>query len=75
MLVLIALHLKYYTIFYKSLNTSVSIASNRDDNIGNSSQKRYRVKPLTINGLDIYVSTQFFDSDREAVIEWYKSHL
>ena len=23
----------------------------------------------------IYVSTQFFDSDRDSVIEWYKNHL
>lgn len=51
-----------------------AIANNRNDNMGNSTQKRYRAKALSFNGIDIYISTQFFDSDRDAVIEWYKSH-
>lgn len=50
------------------------IANNRNDNMGNSTQKRYRAKALSFNGIDIYISTQFFDSDRDAIIEWYKSH-
>ncbi len=52
-----------------------AMATNRDDNMGSSSQKRYRTTPLNIDGQEIYISTQFFDSDRDAVIEWYKSHL
>lgn len=52
-----------------------AVANNRTDNMGNSSQKRYRAKELNFNGSDIYVSTQFFDSDRDSVIEWYKSHI
>lgn len=52
-----------------------ALADNRTDNMGNSIQKRYRVKPIRFNGMDIFVSTQFFDSDRDAVIAWYKSHL
>ena len=36
---------------------------------------RYRAKKLDFNGADIYISTQFFESDREAVIKWYKEHL
>ena len=51
------------------------MSSNRDDNIGNSSSKLYRLNPPNINGLDTYVPTQFFDSNRDAIIEWYKSHL
>lgn len=51
-----------------------AIANNRNDNMGNSTQKRYRAKALSFNGIDIYISTQFFDSDRDAIIEWYKSH-
>jgi len=50
-----------------------AVANNRTDNMGNSSQKRYRTKSLNFDGADIYISTQFFDSDRETVIEWYKS--
>lgn len=52
-----------------------AIANSRTDNMGNSTQKRYRAKPVAFNGGDIYVSTQFFDSDRDNVIEWYRNHL
>lgn len=51
-----------------------AIANKRTDNMGNSAQKRYRAKALSFQGADIYISTQFFDSDRNAVIEWYKKH-
>lgn len=52
-----------------------AVANNVTDNMGNSSHKRYRVKELHFNDMDIYISTQFFESDREAVISWYKEHL
>lgn len=52
-----------------------AVANNRTDNRGNSKHMRYRAKKLDFNGADIYISTQFFESDREAVIEWYKEHL
>ena len=52
-----------------------AIAENRTDNMGNSSIKRYRARELHFNDADIYISTQFFESDRENVIEWYKGHL
>lgn len=52
-----------------------AVANNKTDNMGNSSKNRYRTKALNFNGTDIYISTQFFDSDRDAVVEWYKSHI
>lgn len=52
-----------------------AVADHRTDNMGNSVHKRYRTKALQFNGADIYISTQFFESDRDAVIEWYKKHL
>lgn len=52
-----------------------AIANNVDDNRGNSVYKRYRTKELIFNDNRIYISTQFFESDRDAVIEWYKNHL
>lgn len=51
-----------------------AFANDRTDNMGNSIQKRYRAKELSYHGKKIYVSTQIFDSDREAVINWYKKH-
>lgn len=52
-----------------------ALANNKSDNKGNSVHVRYRAKALSYHGTDIYVSTQFFDSDRDAIIEWYKKHL
>lgn len=69
------LKMKEYT---KSLFQSTdypAVANNRTDNMGNSTQKRYRARALNFEGTDIYVSTQFFDSDRDAVINWYKEHI
>ncbi len=51
-----------------------AVANNRTDNRGNSSCMRYRAKKLVFHGEDIYISTQFLEADREAVIEWYKKH-
>lgn len=52
-----------------------AIANNRDDNMGNSTQKQYRAKPIIFEESNIYISTQFFDSDREDIIDWYKEHI
>lgn len=52
-----------------------AVANHRTDNMGNSTHKRYRAKALQFHDTDIYISTQFFESDRDAVIEWYKGHL
>lgn len=51
-----------------------ALANNRTDNRGNSARMRYRSVPIKFNGSDIYVSTQFFESDRNAIIDWFKSH-
>lgn len=52
-----------------------AVANNITDNMGNSTHKRYRSKPLNYNGKDVYISTQFFESDRENVIGWFKNHI
>lgn len=65
---------KKYTKSLFSATDYPALANSRNDNMGNSTQKRYRAKPLSFENSDVYVSTQFFDSDREAVIDWYKSH-
>ena len=52
-----------------------AIANNVDDNKGNSVHKRYRAKALYFNNDDIYVTTQFYESDRDAVIALYRNHL
>lgn len=66
---------KEYTKALFAATDYPAIANNRMDNMGNSTQKRYRAKALSFNGANIYISTQFFDSDRTAVIDWYKGHL
>ena len=52
-----------------------ALADNRNDNMGNSTHKRYRTKAIRFNGVDVYVSTQFFESNRNDIINWYKKHL
>ena len=52
-----------------------AIVDSRTNNIGNPLQNLYRAKAIDFNGTEIYTSTQFYDSDRDAVISWYKSHL
>lgn len=51
------------------------LADNRNANRGNSSHIRYRKKPLVYEGKEIYVTTQWFDKNRDDVIKWYKSHI
>lgn len=66
---------KEYTKLLFTATDYPALANSRDDNMGNSTQKRYRAKSVSYKGEDIFVSTQFFDSDRDAIIEWYKKHL
>lgn len=66
---------KEYTKSLFATTAYPAIADKRTENMGNSTQKRYRAKALSFQGTDIYISTQFYDSDRDAVIEWYKRHL
>ena len=42
--------------------------------MGSSKTFRYRAVPLNFKGEDIYISTQFFDSGRDSIIEWYERH-
>ena len=66
---------KEYTKRLFKATDYAAVANKRTDNRGNSTLMRYRTKKLDFNRADIYISTQFFESDREAVIEWYKEHL
>ena len=52
-----------------------ALANNRDDNRGASTSIRYRKESIVYKGKDLYVSTQWFESDRVNLIEWYKSKL
>ena len=52
-----------------------ALADRRDANKGNSSHIRYRKNPLIFEGKELYVTTQWFDDDRDAIVQWYKSHL
>ncbi len=66
---------KEYTRKLFSSTSYPALADNRTDHMGKSSIKRYRAEPFSFNGESVFISTQFYESDREAVIEWYKKHL
>lgn len=51
------------------------LADHREDNRGNSNVIRYRKEPIVYQGKNIYFTTQWFASNRNDVISWYKKHL
>lgn len=42
--------------------------------MGNSKVKRYRSKPIKFENTNIFITTQFYESDRDEVIRWYEEH-
>lgn len=50
------------------------LANSRLDNRGNSRTIRYRKESVTYKGTKVFVTTQWFDENREDVIRWYKEH-
>ena len=50
-----------------------ALADSRDDNIGNGNKKRYYAKPVTINNMDVYITSQWFEEDRDRLIEWFRA--
>ena len=51
------------------------LADSVDSNRGNSIKNRYRKEGIKFNNSLIYVTVELFDSDREELILWYKSHI
>ena len=51
------------------------LADHREDNRGNSNIIRYRKEPIVYQGKNIYFTTQWFASNRNDVLSWYKKHL
>lgn len=51
------------------------LAGNRDDNMVNSNVIRYRKDPIIFNGKSIYITTQWFEENRNDLISWYRKHL
>lgn len=50
------------------------LATSRDANRGESKNYRYYKTPISINGVDFYISSQWFDKSRKDLITWYKKH-
>ena len=66
---------KEYTKNLFNLTDYPILANSREDNKGNSKHVRYRKNPLTFDGKDIYITTQWFEGNRCDLISWYKKHL
>ncbi|OQB53189.1 MAG: hypothetical protein BWX97_00820 [Firmicutes bacterium ADurb.Bin146] len=58
----------FYQVVYPAM------AYSRDANMGNSDKFRYYAAPVTVDGVDYYISSQWFDESRETLIDWYKKH-
>ena len=51
------------------------LAERRDDHKGNGRTLRYRKNPVNLKGVDLYISTQWFEKNKADLIEWYRRHL
>ena len=51
------------------------LANQRNDNQGNSANIRYRKQPLIFEGSEVYITTQWFEINRQELITWYHDHL
>lgn len=51
------------------------LAERRDDHKGNGRTLRYRKNPVNFKGVDLYISTQWFEKNKADLIEWYRRHL
>ena len=51
------------------------LAYNRTDNMGGGSKIRYCAKPVKFEGVDYYISLEWFKESRSDLIKWYKNHL
>ena len=50
------------------------LAMSRDANRGDSKTFRYYKKPVVVDGVEYYLSSQWFDDSREDLIEYYKRY-
>lgn len=66
---------KEYTKQLFSLTDYPVLANHRDDNKGNSKVIRYRKTPINFKGQDVYLTTQWFERNRDDVINWFINHL
>ncbi|MCD7950397.1 MAG: DUF262 domain-containing protein [Erysipelotrichaceae bacterium] len=51
------------------------ISDNRDANKGNGKVYKYRKKSLIFKGKEIFITTQWSETNRHEIIDWYKNHL
>ena len=61
-----------HSLFYK-LNYPVLSLSR--DNYAKGSTKRYYKEPIICNGTKLYITSQWFEEDRDAIIKYYYSQI
>lgn len=50
------------------------LAMSRDANRGDSKTFRYYKKPVVVDGVEYYISSQWFDDSREDLITYFKRY-
>lgn len=51
------------------------LALSRSANMGNGTKYRYRKEPISRQGKDYFISTEWFESNRVDLVNWFKKHL
>ena len=65
---------EYSHNLFKSLHYPL-LAKSMDDNKGKSSHKRYYKESVEVQGCKVYISSQWFEKERDVLIGWYNEHM
>ena len=68
------LHDKNYSKRLFPQNYYPVLADSVDAHRGKSKTTRYYKDPVIIDGREIFVSSQWFEDDRDNLLEWYRNH-
>lgn len=64
---------KEYTRNFKGVFVPI-LATRRDANMGGGTKYRYYKTPITYNGKNIYISSEWYEDGRQDLINWFKGH-
>ncbi|MGN1457314.1 MAG: hypothetical protein ACI4XP_05085 [Acutalibacteraceae bacterium] len=71
---IILLHDKNYSKCLFPKNYYPVLADSADAHQGNSKTSRYYKDPVIVDGKKVFISTQWFEDDRDNLYEWYRNH-
>lgn len=71
---IILLHDKNYSKRLFPKNYYPVLADSADAHRGNGKTSRYYKDPVIVDGKEVFISSQWFENDRDNLLEWYRNH-